>query len=78
MITINIEVKKLKNIKNYKIDKAFEDITYRDVVEIVKETYPNMKNELIVLGGWYDIEISKKANIEHRKLWNEHQRKHLI
>ena len=52
MTTINIGTNK-KNITNVKIDKPFKDISYQDIVNIVRQTYPDMKG--INIQGWCDV-----------------------
>lgn len=42
MTTINIGTTK-KNITNVEIDKKYDDITYQDIVEIVRRAFPGMK-----------------------------------
>jgi hypothetical protein len=52
MAIINIGTNK-NNITNVKIDKPFNEITFQDVVKIVKETFPEMKG--INIHGWCDV-----------------------
>jgi hypothetical protein len=52
MTTINIGTNK-KNITNIKIDKPFKEITYQDIVKIVREMFSDMKG--INIQGWADV-----------------------
>ena len=52
MTTINIGTNK-KNITNVEIDKPFKEITYQDIVKIVRETFTDMKG--INIQGWCDV-----------------------